>query len=247
MIKAMREAKLRTSWTNPNQAHESAVTEFVAAILGDDMFFNRFQPFARRISDCGMLNSLSQTLLKIAAPGVPDTYQGTELWDLSLVDPDNRRPVDYAARAAFLGELNASKDRHAMIKSLLQTPSDGRLKLFVTRQALHARRQSSVFATGDYIPGIVEGRYRERIFAFARRVTDSWAVCIVPRVCSYLIRDRVLPVGVIWAATQVIIPDLPPHLRLRNIFTDETIEASSAIPVAAALETFPVCLMISTP
>src|SRR5437762_8397008 len=139
MTKAMREAKTFSGWTNPNEAYESAVTGFVANILAHRPFLDDFLPFQRRVSHWGMLNSLGQTLLQIAAPGVPDTYQGTALWDFSLVDPDNRRPVDYELRRRMLEDLKArtdvaGQDRSALARELLGAKEDGRVKLYVTWQ-----------------------------------------------------------------------------------------------------------------
>ena len=127
MVKAMREAKLRTSWTDPDSAYEEAVKKFVACIVDEKLsrdFLEDFGPFRRRIAHYGLLNSLSQTLLRLAAPGVPDTYQGTELWDFSLVDPDNRRPVDYERRRKFQDELDG-----------LESPQAGELSSRVRRTA----------------------------------------------------------------------------------------------------------------
>jgi (1->4)-alpha-D-glucan 1-alpha-D-glucosylmutase len=167
MLKALHEAKVHTSWINPHPAYDAVVQQYVATILdpqANAAFLDDFRTFQRCISHYGLFNSLSQTLLKITAPGVPDTYQGTELWDFSLVDPDNRRPVDYARRHEMLWELQAKttaagNDRSALAQELLTNKEDRRLKLYVTSLALHCRRlYPGLFAVGDYLPAQVLGR-----------------------------------------------------------------------------------------
>src|SRR6185503_5810098 len=144
MIKAIREAKVNTSWLNPNTAYDDAVRAFVAAILEDapsNRFLADFRSLQRTVAHYGAFNSLSQTLLKLAAPGVPDIYQGAELWDFSLVDPDNRRPVDFDLRAWWLGELvDARADHAALARALVESKEDGRVKLYLAHQALTCRR-----------------------------------------------------------------------------------------------------------
>src|SRR5205814_5489247 len=128
---------------DPNSAYESAITDFITAILQHKDFLADFLPFQKRISHFGLLNSLSQTLLRLAAPGVPDTYQGTELWDFSLVDPDNRRPVDYNHRRKMLAALKAdiaSGNLRRLARELVAAKEDGRVKLYVTHRALRLRR-----------------------------------------------------------------------------------------------------------
>src|SRR5437660_11420860 len=151
MRKAIKEAKVHTSWVNPNEAYDHAVSKFVEEVLVADpenSFLSDFIQFHRRVAYPGMLNSLSQTILKIASPGVPDFYQGTELWDFSLVDPDNRRPVDFATRAKFLDQLAARPPKPA---ALLANLSDGRAKLHVIRQGLAVRKaHPELFHGGKY-------------------------------------------------------------------------------------------------
>src|SRR5206468_2741938 len=146
--KALHEAKVHSSWINPYAEYDEAVQAFVARILYEQSsaaFLQDFRAFQRRVSHFGLLNSLAQTLLKITLPGVPDTYQGTELWDFSLVDPDNRRPVDYSRRREMLRDLDArvaaaGADRRELARELLRAKEDGRVKLYVTSQALRCRR-----------------------------------------------------------------------------------------------------------
>jgi (1->4)-alpha-D-glucan 1-alpha-D-glucosylmutase len=211
MTKALREAKLRTSWTAPNETHEKAIHGFIDRLLTWEPFLADFRPFQQRIARFGMINSLAQTLLKLTAPGVPDTYQGTELWDLSLVDPDNRRPVDYAARAELLRSLDTAKPAE-----LLTQWTDGRIKLLITTRALHARRRlAPLFIEGEYVPLEPQGALADHAFAFARRLGEAVAVVIVPRLVTGL-EDG-------WADTTVTVPTA----RLRNAFTGRTVEGGS--------------------
>ncbi len=165
MAKALKEAKLHTSWVNPNHAYDQAVRDFIERILvraSPNPFLADFLPFQREIAQYGVYNSLSQVLLKIAAPGIPDFYQGTELWDFSLVDPDNRRPVDYVKRADLLADFQSVRgggsDQRQFVQELLATVSDGRIKLYMTMVGLHYRRaHASLFLSGEYVPLKVEG------------------------------------------------------------------------------------------
>ena len=177
MEKATREAKVHTSWINPHAEYDAAVRGFVAAAL-DEQPKNRFladlRQFHEQIVDWGLYTALSQLLLKLTSPGVPDIYQGQELWDFSLVDPDNRRPVDFALRRKMLARLRKDagrKDRSllALARQLALDPRDPRLKLFVTSRVLQFRRQhAGLFRHGDYIPLEVSGPRAKHVCAFAR-------------------------------------------------------------------------------
>ena len=186
LLKAQREAKLNTSWLSPNAEYEKATADFIANALSNRNFLDLFQPFARRVAALGALSSLSRTVLKIASPGVADFYQGTELWDLSLVDPDNRRPVDYTSRREKLSSLepllSGRGAGEAGLRELLEHWEDGRLKLFVTAKALRYRRDhADLFLKGSYAPLEVHGRSAERFIAFRRAYGAEEAVVIVPR------------------------------------------------------------------
>jgi (1->4)-alpha-D-glucan 1-alpha-D-glucosylmutase len=187
MEKALKEAKLYTSWINPNDAYDRAVKEFVRQILqphADNRFLADLLRFQARIAQAGMWNSLAQTLLKITSPGVPDFYQGTELWDFSLVDPDNRRPVDFAKRVLLLEELRGleSKGLVSLVRELIAQPEDGRIKLYVTYKALNFRRaQRDLFTQGTYVPLTASGGREDHVVAFARRFDKHWALVAVPR------------------------------------------------------------------
>jgi (1->4)-alpha-D-glucan 1-alpha-D-glucosylmutase len=175
MLKASREAKVNTSWINPNGKYEEALTAFVHAVLTPlkkNRFLKDFLPFQQKISRLGAFNSLSQTLLKIASPGVPDFYQGTELWDFSLVDPDNRRPVDYALRARLLEGIKAGeKDTALLIRELFDRRETGEIKLFLIYRLLAARsRMKTLFSEGEYIPLEVRGKEKDNAWNFRKDV-----------------------------------------------------------------------------
>src|SRR6185437_7302647 len=176
--KAAREGKEETNWLDPDERYENGLTGFVAAILGDTAFVRSFDAFARRAALIGALNSLSQLALKIAMPGVPDFYQGTEFWDLSLVDPDNRRPVDFPVRTNTLAALSAG----AEMRALADAWSDGRIKFILTQRLLAFRRSlAEVFARGDYRPLTVTGEHRDHVIAFARCHGQEAAIVVVGR------------------------------------------------------------------
>jgi (1->4)-alpha-D-glucan 1-alpha-D-glucosylmutase len=176
--KAAREGKEETSWLDPDEPYENGLTGFIAAVLGDAAFVRGFDALARRAALIGALNSLSQLALKVAMPGVPDFYQGTELWDLSLVDPDNRRPVDFLARADALAGLSA----RAEMRTLAEAWPDGRIKLALTHRLLAFRRSlADVFARGDYRPLRVTGEHRDHVIAFARCHGQEAVIVVVGR------------------------------------------------------------------
>jgi (1->4)-alpha-D-glucan 1-alpha-D-glucosylmutase len=213
LVKAVREAKVHTEWLKPDLAYEEAFVNFAEAILtaaDGNRFLDEFVPFARRIARCGMFNSLGQTLVKIAAPGVPDIYQGTELWDLSFVDPDNRRPVDYSERQRLLGELRSAESTNplALLDDLLVHWQDGRVKLYLTHKLLSFRRaHAELFADGDYTPlKAPSGLMSDRVCAFARRRGSSWMVALAPRLTGEMVFNASLPVGEVWSRSALALP-----------------------------------------
>ncbi|MFQ5925926.1 MAG: malto-oligosyltrehalose synthase [Terriglobia bacterium] len=258
MVKAAREAKLHTSWLEPNPAHESALAEFVEAILRPsttNRFWKDFLRFQKQIAHYGALNALAQVLVKIAAPGVPDFYQGTELWDFSLVDPDNRRPVDFQKRAQLLKDLQQVEAAGlvALARALLADWRDGRVKLYLTYKALQFRRDHrELFLDGDYIPLQISGARKKHACAFARRQGEDWALVVVPRLATQLVAEEKFPLGdTVWGRSGVILPRQAPP-RWLNVFTGETLEASSAnrksvLPLGSVLRNFPVALLTQGP
>lgn len=256
MLKAAREAKTRTSWINPDPAYEAALTGFVRAVLARpqrNLFMADFLPFQRRIARLGLLTSLSQTLLKLVAPGVPDIYQGTEVWDFSLVDPDNRRPVDYRLRRTLLAQVEALASFHGRelagrVRLLLENLDDGRAKLYLLWRALGLRRaHPEVFQAGEYLPLAVEGAHAEHLCAFARRHGQSAVVAVAPRWFARLTSDQTpLPLGeAVWADTRI---EALTGCRCTNVLTGETptclpYHGRSWLAAAAVLKSFPVALL----
>jgi (1->4)-alpha-D-glucan 1-alpha-D-glucosylmutase len=198
MTKAIKEAKVNSSWIQPNEAWDQAMRNFVAGmLLGDERnkFVERFAPLAKQVAELGAVNSLSHTLLKLTAPGVPDIYQGTETWDFSLVDPDNRRPVDYRLRREQLASVKES----AKPAELLEHWKDGRIKTFLTHRLLQFRRENfTLFSEGDYIPIETSGSFAECVFAFARRRHERTLIVVSPRLTA---RVGFPPIGDVWRDT----------------------------------------------
>jgi (1->4)-alpha-D-glucan 1-alpha-D-glucosylmutase len=198
MEKALKEAKLHTSWLSPEQEYDDRVAEFVRAILHDDRpdgFVEDLHHFVLAIADAGFVNSLSQVILKGCSPGVADFYQGTELWDFNLVDPDNRRPVDFQRRAEMLADLTqqAEIDLPGLARDLLDRWPDERLKMFVTWRTLAARgAHAELFRDGQYVPLEVEGPRSDNVCAFARQHNGRWLIAVTPRLCLEAVRQPVL-------------------------------------------------------
>jgi len=225
MLKASREAKRHTSWTNPDELYEQRINNFVESILADDEFMDDFRAFLAPLVPAGRVSSLSQTLIKLTAPGVPDTYQGGELWDLSLVDPDNRRPVDYELRRRLLGEMNDLKP-----EQILERSDEGLPKLWLLRQAFSLRnRLPDVFgASGDYEPLEAQGAKANHVLAFSR---GSQVISIAVRL--------VLGLGTDWDDTSLSVPDG----RWENVLTGETFQGG-ARQLSKLLKRFPVALLV---
>ena len=257
MVKALREAKRNTSWLNPSLAYEDAVTSFVRRALDvseNRAFFAELVPFLERVAHAGIWNSLAQTAIKIAAPGVPDFYQGTEIWDFSLVDPDNRRPVDYTKRLAMLEQLTAA-GRDGLLSEdalgeLVAARLDGRIKLYTILQGLRARHERpGVFRFGEYVPLEVGGRHGAHVFAFARVHESSAAILVVPRLTTSLVPDALTPpLGEVWHDTFVPLPAGFDDATFLNAFTGEHHKSASAregFRVADILRSFPVAVLLA--
>jgi (1->4)-alpha-D-glucan 1-alpha-D-glucosylmutase len=201
LVKALREAKANSSWIAPHEEYERAVQDFVSSILEDkERFVPDFTNLWEFVARHGARNGLGQLVLKIAAPGVPDFYQGSELWHFALVDPDNRRPVDYKRRIAMLDDLQRreSEDRVALIRALAADPRQDELKLFVTYRGLDLRKsRRDLFARGDYLPLEVRGACARHVVAFARRLGDQWVATVAPRWTSKLVE---------WGDTAIVLP-----------------------------------------
>jgi (1->4)-alpha-D-glucan 1-alpha-D-glucosylmutase len=257
MHKALREAKTHVSWINPRPEYDQAVQGFVAALLdrsGQNAFLDNFLPFQARVAELGMYNSLAQTVLRLAAPGVAELYQGAELWELSLVDPDNRRPVDFSCRQAALAELrrridDAGADLAGLARALLEERHDGRIKLYVVHRGLGYRREHPrLFLRGDYVPLEVNGSRSNHVCAFARSHDSEEVIVMVPRLLAR-VRVDVVPVGPgVWGEDAVVLPAGREGGVYRNLFTGEITEVEErdgrrTLPVAAAFSTLPVAML----
>lgn len=247
-LKAIREAKLHTTWLQPNAEYEEGCMAFITALFKSDAFLEAFKPFQSRIASYGIFNSLSQVLLKATAPGAPDFYQGTELWDLSLVDPDNRRPVDYAHRISLLAKLQHqfSSNPLELISELLATPQDGRIKFFLTLQLLQARqRYCDLFCEGNYEPLKVSGKFADCVVAFARTHQDQLAIALVPRFLTTLIEPDQLPLTTtVWQDTHISLPDSIGS-TWTNLITGETGQFEGHLCVGQAFQHFPGALLLA--
>jgi (1->4)-alpha-D-glucan 1-alpha-D-glucosylmutase len=252
MLKAIREAKVNTSWVNPNPDYESAMTDFTKAALDPSQsprFLADIQEFKKRMEVPGQVNSLSQALLKIASPGVSDVYQGCEIWDLSLVDPDNRRPVDFELRQRLLEELDreAEVDRLQLARRLGAEMTDGRVKLFVLSQGLRfKRRRNALFRSGEYLPLAASGPNRAQLVCFCRRWNEEMVVVIVPRLVGGLIESGGISLSL--RDTLIHLPAELAGVPLKDIFTGRTLRADDrggavTLSAGAALRDFPVALL----
>lgn len=257
MQKAVREAKRHTGWIHEKPEYGRAISHFVERTLAGPTaprFLGAFRPFLRRVAQAGMVNSLAQLVLKLASPGVPDFYQGTELWDLSLVDPDNRRPIDYPARQALLdgiqplvARLDAGETADREVGELLERWSDGRIKLLITARGLHFRRDhADLMLHGAYEPLEPHGAAADHIVAFARRDTSGTLIAVVPRlICSLPTDGQSTPRGAqAWGDTRVYLPDGTAAAPYRNILTGETVGPENGhLVVATVFPTLPVALL----
>ncbi|SPP65248.1 malto-oligosyltrehalose synthase [Nitrospira lenta] len=234
MNKAVKEAKEHTSWVSPNAEYEEGIRAFIAKSLDRSIpneFLDDFLPFQQQVAQYGLYNSLSQTLLKMVAPGVPDVYQGTELWDFSLVDPDNRRPVDFSTRVRCLTEWtrasSADADRLARAQDLFARRQDGRIKLFLSADLLRFRRaHRELFAHGRYVPLAAGGEHADHLFAFARCQGEEMVLAIVPRLITAVVPDaQTPPFGeAVWRDTWLVVPVGQEGVRFRNILTGEVVK-----------------------
>jgi len=260
MAKAVKEAKQHSSWINPNEEYENATTLFVERVLagpGTPGFLSAFVPFQQRVARAGLVNSLSQVILKTASPGVPDFYQGSELWDLNLVDPDNRRPVDFRARACALDRIDAllaqpPAGRAAGFADLLKHWHDGAIKLLVTAVALRTRRdRPDLFLDGEYLPLETDIPVDGRVVAFARMLPGTAAIAIAPHLVARMITpDRPVPLGEMWKTARVLLPPSLAAVTWTDALSGATLHPvrnneSAWLFVGQALKMLPVALLVA--
>ncbi|WP_027183274.1 malto-oligosyltrehalose synthase [Desulfovibrio inopinatus] len=249
LTKAVREAKLHSGWINPDEEYENAYTTFASKILGEDekSNFNKvFTPLHHKTAQLGALYSLAQTVLKVSLPGVPDFYQGSELWDLSLVDPDNRQPVDFTLRRKMLSGLKKefSSKPLDLCESLLSHYEDGRIKLFTIWRTLMCRKaHPELFLEGNYTPLLFEGRHSVHAFGFVRQIETMTAIVLVPRLAAGLLKTEGLSLGDVFKDTDAITENLP-HGEYEDVITGESITVEDRLHLDSALQHFPVALFL---
>jgi (1->4)-alpha-D-glucan 1-alpha-D-glucosylmutase len=258
-FKALSEAKVNLSWINPDPEYMKAVHAFITAIMmpgprgKESPFVDSLRSLLPQLQIFGAVNSLAQVVLKSAVPGVPDFYQGNELWELSLVDPDNRRPVDFDQRAGYLNALLALSEQEgpaAVCREVLGTLADGRAKLWTTHRVLQLRQQEhAIFRRGEYVALEVAGEHQENVIAFLRRdaASERSVLAVMPRFACTLMRGKAeLPIGEAWSKDQLRTP-LPPGTRFTNFFSGESVMVTDdqTLPLSALLKIFPVALLIT--
>jgi (1->4)-alpha-D-glucan 1-alpha-D-glucosylmutase len=254
MTKALREAKVHSSWINVNGPYERALDQFVKRLLSPGTaapFLAELRRLLGLVATPGAYNSLAQVILKVTVPGVPDFYQGTELWDLSLVDPDNRRPVDYARRRALLAIANDATDAAltALVADGLREPGDGALKLLVTARALrHRRAKRAVFDRGSYVPLPAEGERARHVVAFAREAGGDASITVVGRFFSTLPGGGRTLGSTAWGDTRLLLPPSLPAGPFRDAITAGRVAArgDAAGPtlwLSDVLDTLPVAIL----
>ncbi len=259
MQKAVNEAKVHTSWINPNPAYDHAVQRFVEAVMDRtkaNRFLEEFIPFQAHVARYGLCNSLSQLLLKLTAPGIPDVFQGTELWSLYLVDPDNRSPIDFQTRMAMVEHLQQTLDqlgwnRALFAQSLFEQAHDGRIKLYITMMSLEYRRlHPELFQRGEYLPLACDGSKRQHVCAFARIREGNALVTVVPRLMALLSPDwKQFSMGAaVWDDSCVAAPPWPKQSEFRHLFTGEIMTTESVcgrwvLPLAKVFQHCPVALL----
>jgi (1->4)-alpha-D-glucan 1-alpha-D-glucosylmutase len=254
MQKALREAKLHTSWINPEPDYDDAIDHFIDAILRatpDNDFLRDVFGFVQSIARAGFLNSISQTAIKLTCPGVPDIYQGCELWDFSLVDPDNRRPVDFDRRRALLQHLKV-EDPDALLKKFMTNPEDDRFKLFVTKQLLRYRRENNdFFRTAEYVPLDSFGDQRNHVVAFARTTPDRIVVTAAARFYVGLGCRTAAPVGdEIWQDSAVVIPNDSHDFELKDVLTGRLLKPAiyrgrTLLPLSEVFAHLPIAVLVT--
>ncbi len=242
MVKALREAKTNSNWLSPNKKYEETVTAFVADILSSKEFLEAFLPLQKKIAYYGFFNTLSQTLLKITCPGIPDFYQGTELWDLNLVDPDNRRPVDFQTRKNMLSEVSRLEPSKAQI--LLENPADGKAKLYLIYKSLVLRRRlKALFEEGAFTPLAAEGSLSGHVVAFSRQKSDESVVVVVPRFLTQLLNPWEEWNKICWAESSIRLPEIS---GWTDILTGRILRPHDRrLLISDTLAVFPVAILYS--
>ncbi len=253
LLKAVREAKTHSNWFSPNEPYEAALHQFLGKILEPEQneFLDDFSTFLQEISFYGACNAYAQVLLKMTAPGVPDFYQGNGLWQFRLTDPDNRNSVDYRHVSKIMEGLFAleADPGQCAVCDLLKNWRDGRLKLYLTKNMLRYRRaHKELFSKGDYLPLRLTGSKKEHACSFARCFEGAWAIAMVPRLTTKLVKPGVFPLGeAVWdESTLVLPPDAPDDWV--DVFTGQRVSATRrAVPVGRIFSKLPFALLVHEP
>ena len=244
--KVLREAKVHSNWAEPDELYENVVFKFVKDILAHEKFRDSLDPFIEKISGLGVIKSLGQSLIKITAPGIPDIYQGTELWDFSFVDPDNRRAVDYELRMKFLEDFKGfGKNTLPMdLKLLKSNYSSGQIKMFVMHNCLFQRKQArDLFQKGEYIPLLVSGRNSEKFISYARVLNGEWRIIIVPLIVAELFSHKnLMPINDQLADVFINLPKNAPS-EWDFIFTGEIVFTDGKLALKNLFDDFPVVFL----
>lgn len=241
--KFLREAKVHSNWAAPGEQYETAVKEFATALLDENTtFWKSFQAFHQKVSGFGIINSLVQVVLRFTCPGLPDTYQGSEHWDLSFVDPDNRKPVPFEVNRQLLNEASGKKP-----KELWQQRSNGEIKLWLVQHLFRLRSQyAKLFEEGQYIPLKTEGTYKDHVLAFARRYKQTWVIVIVPLYLATLCKDEDAGLKFNWKSTTVVLPEEAPAAYTES-FSGMTVTTEKNIRVEKIFSEFPAAVLVSAP
>jgi (1->4)-alpha-D-glucan 1-alpha-D-glucosylmutase len=246
IIKALREAKVHTHWATPNEAYEQACTNFAGRALEHAAFFNDFDDFTRLVARTGAVYSLGNTILRITAPGVPDTYQGTEYWDLSMVDPDNRRPVNYNERQKNLEDMEVcwQQSSPTLLADLRDDPFDPRIKLFTLYQCLNTRKlYCPLFDQGTYQPVGVKLGVNANLLAFRRVTAEAEALVIIPLGITALNTHPSLPLGEdAWGNSYLEMHQASGEWH--HVFLNQKMNLKGQVKIAELLSDFPVALLI---
>ncbi len=247
LLKSIREAKVHSSWSKPNKAYREAYLSFVAKALDDPEFISDFEKFARSTARTAVVYSLAQTLLRVCAPGVPDTYQGTEFWDLSMVDPDNRRPVNYNDRNKALNKMEGlwQQQPTALLAELREDLLNPRIKLFTLYQSLNTRKlYRPLFDHGKYIPVETQMDIHARVLAFRRFSQEDQALVVVPLGVASLSEQGQMPLGTqAWQQSKLLL-DKHAVGEWHHVFLNQNIKLESETSIAELLAEFPVALLI---
>jgi len=245
--KALREAKEHTNWSDPDTEFEKDISQFVIDILNHNKFRESFDAFRHKVNFFGAINSLGQSLIKVTAPGIPDIYQGSELWDLSYVDPDNRRPVDYDLRKQYLGEFEKfeKEKQPGYLHQMMRDYSSGKMKMFTLYHALKERRSApEFFEKSSYLPLDLSADFTDKVISYARHYNGTWYLIAAPLNSTSLSTIDHFPLGELWGQGHLMLPVEAPE-EWTNVFTGESVSSNGQLPLNKLFESFPVAMLKS--